>query len=162
MSESNPEKAVSPSSLEQGISISEQILLKYKRSNELRQFFETRYQAQCEQLKNLSEDNEGMREQLEEKDEKLEELLGKISELESFISNQEEVHKEATGKLREEKAELSKELEFMGHEHNTKELQLSDLRSKLSKRTDELQSLKEGLNSQIQQVHQAFESQGQS
>ena len=48
MSESNPEKAVSPSSLEQGISISEQILLKYKRSNELRQFFETRYQAQGE------------------------------------------------------------------------------------------------------------------
>ena len=34
--ESHPEKAVSPSSLEQGLSISEQILLKYKRSNELR------------------------------------------------------------------------------------------------------------------------------
>ena len=41
--ESNPEKAVSPSSLEQGLTISEQILLKYKRSNELRQFFESRY-----------------------------------------------------------------------------------------------------------------------
>ena len=58
----------------------------------------------------------------EKKDEKLEEYQGKIAELESFITNQEEVHKETTSKLREEKAELSKELEFMGHEHNTKEL----------------------------------------
>lgn len=51
--------------------------------------------------------------------------------------------------MREGKANVQKELEFMSHEQNTKELQLSDLRSKLSKRTDELHSLKEGLNSQI-------------
>jgi len=58
-----------------------------------------------------------------------------------------------TDELREDKAGLQKELDFMSHEQNTKELQLSDLRSKLSKRSDELQSLKDGLNSQIQQVH---------
>ena len=87
MSESNPEKAVSPSSLEQGISISEQILLKYKRSNELRQFFETRYQAQGEQVKNLQSANLGMKHEIEQRDEKMEEMNAKIKELESFISN---------------------------------------------------------------------------
>lgn len=46
LEESHPEKSISPSSLEQGLTISEQILLKYKRSNELRQFFESRYQTQ--------------------------------------------------------------------------------------------------------------------
>ena len=49
--------------------------------------------------------------------------------------------------MREGKSGLQKELDFMSHGQNTKELQLSDLRSKLSKRTDELQSLKDGLNS---------------
>lgn len=37
------EKSSSPSSLEQGLTISEKILLKYKRSNDLREFFETCY-----------------------------------------------------------------------------------------------------------------------
>lgn len=46
----------------------------------------------------------------------------------------------------------------MGNEQNTKELQLSDLRSKLNKRQEELAALKEGLNSQIQQVHEQFEN----
>ena len=41
--ESHPEKSSSPSSQEPGLSISEKILLKYKRSNELRGFFESRY-----------------------------------------------------------------------------------------------------------------------
>lgn len=41
--ESHPEKSSSPSSQEFGLSISEKILLKYKRSNELRSFFESRY-----------------------------------------------------------------------------------------------------------------------
>jgi hypothetical protein len=37
------EKSSSPSSQEQGLSVSEKILLKYKRSNELRTFFENCY-----------------------------------------------------------------------------------------------------------------------
>jgi len=45
------EKSSSPSSLEQGLTISEKILLKYKRSNELREFFETCYQTQNQQVK---------------------------------------------------------------------------------------------------------------
>ena len=60
-------------------------------------------------------------------------------------------------KVKDENSTLKKELEFMSHEQNTKELQLSDIRSKLSKRVEELDSLKSGLNSQIQQVHKQFE-----
>lgn len=45
------EKSSSPSSLEQGLTISEKILLKYKRSNDLREFFETCYQSQNRQVK---------------------------------------------------------------------------------------------------------------
>ena len=73
----------------------------------------------------------------------------KIDQLEILVEKQEETHKKEVTELREGKASVQKELEFMSHEQNTKELQLSDLRSKLSKRTDELQSLKDGLNSQI-------------
>ena len=36
---------------------------------------------------------------------------------------------------------------------------MADLRSKLKKRNDELNSLKEGLNKQISQVHSVFEQQ---
>ena len=68
-------------------------------------------------------------------------------------------HKTQIEELRCEKNAVEKEREFLQHEQNTKELQLSDIRSKLSKRTDELASLKEGLNSQIQQVHASFEEQ---
>ena len=71
----------------------------------------------------------------------------KIDQLEILIEKQEDAHKNEVGELREAKAQVQKELEFMSHEQNTKELQMSDLRSKLSKRTDELQSLKDGLNS---------------
>ena len=59
--------------------------------------------------------------------------------------------------MRAEKSAVEKEREFLQHEQNTKELQLSDIRSKLKKRTEELQLLKDGLNSQIQQVHATFE-----
>ena len=59
--------------------------------------------------------------------------------------------------IRAEKLAVEKEREFLQHEQNTKELQLSDVRSKLKKRTEELQLLKDGLNSQIQQVHATFE-----
>jgi len=40
--------------------------------------------------------------------------------------------------LREEKNAVEKEKEFLQHDSNNKELQLSDLRSKLRKRGDEL------------------------
>ena len=151
--ESHPEKAVSPSSLDQGVSIAEQILLKYKRSNELRQFFESRYQAQGEQIKTLKNETSDLKENINLREDKIEELSGKIGQLEILIENQQNEHMKETDELREDKAGLQKELDFMSHEQNTKELQLSDLRSKLSKRSDELQSLKDGLNSQIQQVH---------
>jgi hypothetical protein len=49
--------------------------------------------------------------------------------------------------MRAEKSAVEKEREFLQHEQNTKELQLSDVRSKLKKRTEELQLLKDGLNS---------------
>jgi len=47
------------------------------------------------------------------------------------------------------KNSLQKELDFMSDEQNKKELFLSDMKTKLKKRSDELNSLKEGLNSQI-------------
>lgn len=40
--------------------------------------------------------------------------------------------------IRAEKLAVEKEREFLQHEQNTKELQLSDVRSKLKKRTEEL------------------------
>jgi hypothetical protein len=46
----------------------------------------------------------------------------------------------------------------MVNEQNTKELQISDIRHKLAKRSDELQSLKDSLNSQIKQIHEQFEA----
>ena len=84
--ESHPEKAVSPSSLEQGLTISEQILLKYKRSNELRQFFESRYQAQGEQIKNLENETTDLKETINDYEDKIEELNGKIGEFEILIT----------------------------------------------------------------------------
>ena len=86
--ESHPEKAVSPSSLEQGFSISEQILLKYKRSNELRQFFESRYQAQGEQIKTLENESVDLRENINMREDKIEELSEKIDQLQILITNQ--------------------------------------------------------------------------
>lgn len=64
--------------------------------------------------------------------------------------------------VKQEKNVIEKEKDFLQHESNTKELQLSDLRTKLKKRGDELQELKDGLNSQIQQVHGSFEEERNS
>ena len=44
------------------------------------------------------------------------------------------------------KHQLQKEIDFLTHEQNNKELQLSELKQKMEKRTDELSSLKAGLN----------------
>lgn len=52
------------------------------------------------------------------------------------------IQKDDTDLVREkdwiEQQKLKKEIEFMTNEQNTKELQLSDLRTKLAKRSDEL------------------------
>ena len=60
LEESNPEKSSSPSSLETGLSISEHILLKYKRSNELRTFFEQKYQNQTQEIYQLQQNSIGL------------------------------------------------------------------------------------------------------
>ena len=64
--------------------------------------------------------------------------------------------------MREEKSAVEKERDFLQNEQNTKELQLSDIRSKLKKRSEELAALKDGLNSQIRQVHETFEEEEKS
>jgi peptidoglycan hydrolase CwlO-like protein len=56
-------------------------------------------------------------------------------------------HSQGQEQLQQAKNAVEKEKEFLEHEQNTKELQLSDLRSKLKKRGEELQALKDGLNS---------------
>ena len=72
-----------------------------------------------------------------------------MSSLESRIEMLKESHANKLEHAREEKNCVEKEKDFLLHESNTKELQLSDLRSKLKKRSEELQELKEGLNQQI-------------
>ena len=49
------------------------------------------------------------------------------------------------------------EIEFLKNEVNQAHLLAADLKSKLSKRTDELNFLKDGLNKQISEVHLLFE-----
>lgn len=56
-----------------------------------------------------------------------------------------------------EKSQLQREIDFMSNEQNQSQLSIADLRSKLSKRNDELNTLKDGLNRQIQEVHSVFE-----
>ena len=91
----------------------------------------------------------GLQEQIDRRDEKIEELNCKMTQLEICIDSQDKSHQETVTRVKDENSKLKKELEFMAHEQNTKELQLSDIRSKLSKRMEELDSLKSGLNSQI-------------
>ena len=47
-------------------------------------------------------------------------------------------HKMQLEEVKDEKGAIEKEREFLQHEQNTKELQLSDTRSKLKKRSEEL------------------------
>ena len=54
------------------------MLLKYKRSNELREFFESKYHKQERQVK-------VMHEEMVEKDEEISELTGTVEERESEI-----------------------------------------------------------------------------
>ena len=90
-----------------------------------------------------------MRREVDSRDDRIEELLGKVAQFEILIENQDRDHERKVREVSDKNAHLQKELDFLGHEQNTKELQLSDLRSKLAKRNEELDSLKQGLNSQI-------------
>ena len=96
------------------------------------------------------------------RDGRIQDHLRQITQLESQIVNLKETQHIQLEEVKAEKNAIEKEKEFLQHEQNTKELQLSDVRSKLKKRTEELSSLKDGLNSQIQQVHASFEEEGKS
>lgn len=49
---------------------------------------------------------------------------------------------------------MQKEVDFMMHEQNKRELEMSDLKERLRKREDELRDLKVNLNSQISGVYE--------
>lgn len=81
LQERNPEKSSSPSSLEQGLTISETILLKYKRSNELRTFFEKCYQTQNQNVKELHKRIDVLEHDVATKESTIAELTDEVSRL---------------------------------------------------------------------------------
>lgn len=158
----HPNHAEAGEVLNSQLSVSEQILLKYKRSNDLRSFFESKYQGQSQEIRDLRSENAVLRGDIDRRDDKIREVLLTVESLESQIATLKDGHATTVSELKAQKAELSKELDFMSHEQNTKELQLSDLKSRLAKRSEELQCLKEGLNTQIQEVHGQFEEEART
>lgn len=124
--------------------------------------FEQKYQKQCQEVKDLSLQTASQEGAIQQRDTRISQLLEEVSQLQNKNELIKSQHAAKHNELREEKNAVEKEKEFLQHDSNNKELQLSDLRSKLRKRGDELQALKDGLNSQIQQVHASFEDENQS
>lgn len=52
--------------------------------------------------------------------------------------------------------DLGKQVEFLTEEQNSRELEISDLKTKLRKREDELKELKSNLNGQISSVYEQY------
>lgn len=85
--ESHPEKSSSPSSTDAGLTISEKILLKYKRSNELRNFFETCYQSQNKQVKEQMKRISHLEDLVQSREQKVDELKDEVNKLEVIVDH---------------------------------------------------------------------------
>lgn len=68
--------------MEQGLTISETILLKYKRSNELRTFFENCYQTQNSNVKDHQKRIDGLEQEVAAKESRINELTDEVNRLE--------------------------------------------------------------------------------
>ena len=123
--------------------------MKYKRSNKLKEFFEGKYRMQSKQLKTLRQEIECKDEDIDKLNEQNDEQQINNEKLTIQITQFLEMNVNQSNAFDQERNTLQKEIDFLTNEQNTKELHLGDLKAKLSKRGDELQSLKTGLNQQI-------------
>lgn len=72
------------------------------------------------------------------KQSKIDELADEVNKLEVFVDHYKDEIVRLKEKAASDQGKLKAEIEFMVNEQNAKELQISDVRHKLAKRSDEL------------------------
>ncbi|CDW77239.1 UNKNOWN [Stylonychia lemnae] len=137
----------------------EEFQLKFNRSKQVSEFFETKNQDSQKEIEVCKAQISQNFKQIQTKEQELQHEQRLNQEINEKLSKMERDQNEQREDWNRKRRDLQKELDFLMNEQNQKEFELSEVKDKLRKREDELRDLKLNLNNQIGTVYEQYKEQ---